>query len=242
MARRAREAFKVRDDVWDRYTLRVLHQLAARGLVDDETLSPVKIGKEGNVFTAESPAGRIIVKIYRLETCDFNRMYSYLASDPRFYGLQKKRRKVIFAWARREYINLQKAYAAGVPVPEPLAWKDHVLLMRLIGTAGRPASQLKDIIPGEGEVEDWYAQLVTAYRRLYHGAGLVHGDLSPFNILYDAGRLVLIDFSQAVPRSAPAARDAFLRDMRNLAAFFQKHGLAVSPRELGETILAEYHQ
>jgi len=236
VARRAREAFKVRDDVWDAYTLRILHKLAARGLLDDESLSPVKIGKEGNIFTAESPAGRIIVKIYRLETCDFNRMYAYLAVDPRFYGLHKKRRKVIFSWARREYINLHKAHAAGVPVPEPIAWKDHVLLMRLIGRHD-PAPQLKDTILSPEEAVSFEEQIIHGYRRLYHEAGLVHGDLSPFNILVDEGRLVFIDFSQALPRDAPSAKDAFLRDMKNLAAYLQKQGRRISPRQLGEAIL-----
>ena len=83
--------------------------------------SPISVGKESNVFSAKKGNDRVIVKIYRLETCDFNRMYDYIKYDRRYVTLRKQKRKVIFAWAQREYRNLLKAREAGINVPTAIA-------------------------------------------------------------------------------------------------------------------------
>ena len=54
----------------------------------------ISVGKESNIFSALTKEGKkVIVKIYRLETCDFGRMYNYIRGDPRFVNLKKKRRE-----------------------------------------------------------------------------------------------------------------------------------------------------
>src|SRR3989338_6492723 len=103
MAKKFRERFKTLNDVFDQFTIRNLFVLGSRGFFDEGTLSPVSIGKEANVFSAMRGSEKVIVKIYRLETGDFNRMFDYIKPDPRYASLGRKRRDVIFAWAQREY-------------------------------------------------------------------------------------------------------------------------------------------
>ena len=112
-----KEKFKTYEGVFDNFTLRTLFELSSKGHFEDLE-SPISIGKESNVFTALNKQGkRFIIKIYRLETCDFNRLYEYIQTDPRFLGLKKQRRKVIFAWCQREYRNLLNARDAHAPAP-----------------------------------------------------------------------------------------------------------------------------
>ena len=117
----AKEAFKTYDGVFDRFTFHTLFKLATQGHFDEGTLSPVKIGKESNVFSAKKGKKKIIIKIYRLETCDFGKMYDYIRFDPRFFDVRKRRRLVIFSWVQKEFRNLLKAREAHVRVPTPHA-------------------------------------------------------------------------------------------------------------------------
>ena len=72
MAKITREKYKTRNNVFDAFTERNLFELASKGLFDEETMSPIKIGKEANVFSVTKDGEKRVVKIYRLETCDFN--------------------------------------------------------------------------------------------------------------------------------------------------------------------------
>ena len=95
MEQPTREKFKTRNDVFDEHTNRILFELAGKGHFEEDTLSPLSIGKEANVFTALKDGKKIIIKIYRTNTCDFTKMYDLLRVDPRFPKLNKKRRKVV---------------------------------------------------------------------------------------------------------------------------------------------------
>ena len=133
MAKITKEKFKTYKGVFDNFTLRTLFKLSTQGYFDDmESLSPVFIGKDSNVFSAKRGKEKVIVKIYRLENCDFNRMFDYIRYDPRYIGLQRQRRKVIFSWVQREYRNLLKAREAGVRVPTPMAFLNNVLIEEFI--------------------------------------------------------------------------------------------------------------
>ena len=106
MAKKTKEEWKTYQNVFDNFTYRVLDRMISQGHFEG-LVGPVSIGKEANVFSAEAADGSlVIVKIYRLEACDFNRMYDYIKNDPRFVGLKRQRRKVIFSWVQREYRNL----------------------------------------------------------------------------------------------------------------------------------------
>ena len=225
-----REKFKIMDNVFDNFTERVLFKLQSQGHFD-ELKSPVMIGKESNVFLATRGKGLVIVKIYRLENCNFNKMFDYIKYDARYLNLSKKKRKIIFSWVQREYRNLQKAREAGVNVPVPIAFKDHVIVLSMIGK-DECAPMLKDVL---GTMEDEkivevLGQVIEQTVKL-HKAGIVHGDLSGFNILY-TNVPVLIDFSQGTITKSINAGELLSRDISNIRLLFKKHGLDKDVAEL----------
>jgi len=226
-----REKFKIMGNVFDNFTERVLHKLQSQGHFD-ELLSPIKIGKESNVFSASRGKDTVIVKIYRLENCNFNKMFDYIKFDARYLNLHSKKRKIVFSWAQREYRNLQKAREAGVNVPVPIAIKDHVIVMSRIGEK-ECAPMLKDVLGNmdSEELEKVLAEIIIQIVKL-HKSGLVHGDLSGFNILYDK-RPVLIDFSQGTITRSLNAKELFVRDMKNLSALFKRYGIE---KDIAETV------
>lgn len=236
MSKITREKFKTYGDVFDQHTNRNLFTLASRGLFED-LKSPISIGKEANVFSAETREEQdVVVKIYRLETCDFNQMYDYIKRDERYENLKGKRRQIIFSWCQREFRNLLKAREAGVRVPTPYQFKDNILVMELVGEGNTPAPKLKDDLPED--LEDFFGRTIAAMRRL-HRAGLVHGDLSEFNILNHRNEPVLIDFSQATTTRSVDARMLLERDCRNMARFFSKHGHDTTAEDVKERVTAE---
>lgn len=223
MARIAREKFKTRHDVFDEFTNRNIMKLISEGHFDG-LVGPVSVGKEANIFSAKKGNSLVIVKIYRLETCDFNRMYDYIKSDARYSHLKKRSRQIIFAWAQREYRNLFLARGARVRVPKPITFKYNILVMEFIGNA-LPAPKLKDRIPQNPAI--FHEQVVSSIKSLYD-SGLVHGDLSSFNILNWDDKPVLIDFSQGTTRNSPLAKELLQRDIKNVTHFFAKLGVDTS--------------
>lgn len=228
--RQTRAQFKTYKNVFDDHAERVLFKLSSQGHFK-HLAEPISIGKEANIFSAMKygPNGEeqpIIVKIYRLETCDFNRMYSYIRYDTRFLNLKKKRRLIIFTWCKREFQNLLKAREAGCRVPTPIAFRDNVLLMEYIHNHGetRPSPQLKDQIPEDPQA--FYEDVQQQMARL-NKAGLAHGDLSAFNILNRDEKPVLIDFSQCSPLDSANAQELIDRDHKNVNTFFKKLGVKV---------------
>ncbi len=219
MSRISKEKFKTEKTVFDNFTINTLRSLETKGFLDHETLIPLFIGKEANVFIGEGEKGLLIVKIYRLETCDFNRMYDYIKLDPRFKGVKRKKRDIIMMWVKREYRNLLKAREFHVRVPMPLIVKNNVLVMSLIGD---PANKLKDDIPKN--VSKFYVDTINQIKKLLK-AGLVHADLSQFNILNLDDKPVLIDFSQSTTKNSQRAKEYFERDLKNVNNFFLKIGL-----------------
>ncbi|MBN2453982.1 serine protein kinase RIO [Candidatus Woesearchaeota archaeon] len=228
MPRHMKEKFKTFGDVFDRFTERNLFVLSSKGYFEEDTLSPISIGKEGNVFSAKRGDGSVVVKIYRLETCDFGKMYSYIRPDPRYADLKGKRREIIFAWAQREYRNLLAAREAGVKAPIPIAIMKNILIMEFIGDEN-PAPKLKDAIPKNKK--KFFDEVVKNMQKFYK-AGFAHGDLSSFNILNHNESPVFIDFSQAMPLKAPNSDEMIERDCRNIATYFSKLGVKADEEKL----------
>ena len=156
MAKRAREEWKTYDGVFDAFTNRTLFKLISQGHFEG-LIGPISIGKEANVFSARTKTGKVAVKIYRLETCDFNRMYEYIKYDPEFMSIKKQRRKVVFTWAQREFRNLIKARKMGIRVPKPINVLNNVLVMEFIGE-DTAALKLKDHIPED--LADFYKKTI----------------------------------------------------------------------------------
>lgn len=215
------EDYKVSSEVFDKSTLLTLYYLANKGYIDILD-GVIKTGKEANVFFGEGREGEeLAVKIHRVTTGDYKSFLKYIEGDPRFRDIKKSRRRVIYTWVRKEYVNLRRAREAKVRVPEAVAYRNNVLIMRFIGKDRIPAPMLK-----EYEMKDPEAMLEEILKqagRLYRKAHLVHADLSEYNILVHRGRPVIIDLSQAVVREHPHA-DAFLhRDVSNLVRFFRDY-------------------
>lgn len=221
MPRIWKEEWKTYKDVFDQFSDRNIHKLISNNTIDGLE-SPLSIGKEANIFTAKKADDTVILKIYRLSTCDFNRMYDYLKADPRYPSVKPNKRQIIFAWAKREYRNLLIAREAGVNVPVPHTQYYNILVMECITSEDHPAPKLKDK-PPKKPVE-FYKELVEEVQKITK-AELVHGDLSPFNILNANEHPVIIDWSQAMPLTAPNMEEYARRDAKNLTRFFKKLGV-----------------
>lgn len=215
---------KTVDEVFDRTTLMTLYKLISGGLF--ETLDyPVSTGKEANVFHATTAeGGSLAVKIFRVNTATFRSFMTYIAGDPRFQSVRPNRRDIVYAWCQKEYKNLQRLREHAIRVPNPVAYNNNVLVMEFIGTAGTPAPRVKDKAPSDpvAALATMRAYMKTAWDK----AGLVHGDMSEFNILNLDDELVVIDVAQSVLKRHPMAKDLLERDLGNLARYFRKHGLA----------------
>jgi RIO kinase 1 len=212
-----REAWKVYGNVFSKHSNELLFQMSSQGHFE-ELESTISVGKEANIFTATTKDdSRLIVKIYRLENCNFNQMYKYLSQDPRYISLKRRTRLVIFTWTQREYRNLMLAREV-IKVPKPIAFKDNILLMEFIGDI-YPAPELKNAKPKNPK--NFHKKILDNMKKLFD-KGLVHGDLSPFNILNHHEEPVFIDFSQATMTTASNAKELLLRDVKNISTYFRK--------------------
>lgn len=232
MVRNSRAAFKIYGNVFDNFTETCIHKMISKGILD-KLESPIFVGKESNVFTGFKGSERIILKIYRLENCNFNKMYNLIRFDRRYLSLRNNRRKVIFAWAQREYRNLLMAREAGVAVPTAYAFSNHILLLSLIGDS-EPAPQVKNLYPKDPE--NFYRLVIENMKKLVK-ANLIHGDLSQYNILNHNESPVFIDFSQSTTLENPYGREYLERDIYNICTFFEKLGVVCDKKKVFEIML-----
>lgn len=229
VVRRSREEWKTYGNVFDTFTERNIFKLTGQGYFSEMDRS-IALGKEANIFSAIKQEGeRVIVKIYRLENCNFNKMYDYLKHDPRYVSIKTQRRKIIFAWTQREYRNLLKAREV-IRVPMPITFKDNIILMEQIGFGDDVALQLKiSDLPDPKKTADTIFEMV---KKLFD-SGLVHGDLSEFNILIHNEEPVFIDFSQSTTTESMNAPELLKRDIEILCAYFKrKHNLDFNPDKI----------
>jgi RIO kinase 1 len=138
-------------------------------------------------------------------------------------------------WAAAEFAALSRLWLTGretgaIAVPYPVQLRGTELILEFIGEeeTGQAAPRLAQTRPDAASLEDLWRQLVEAVTLLAR-AGLAHGDLSPYNLLVHAGRLVMIDLPQVVDVIAnPQGRDFLARDVRVVAAWFTARGLPAS--------------
>jgi len=227
------EQFKVEASVFDDATYAALYKLVQ----DDYIVAfggPISTGKEANVYTAlGADDTEVAVKIYRINASDFKDMRGYLDGDPRFEGIGADKKKVVLAWVRKEFANLKRARAAGVQAPEPIAVERNALVMEYLGTEDGRAKRLSEV---DLENPETAYEVVREYMRRLHGAGLVHGDLSEYNLVVYEDRIYVIDLGQAVTVHHPTAEEFLERDCENIAAFFGRQGHDVTADELQEFV------
>jgi RIO kinase 1 len=145
-------------------------------------------------------------------------------------------------WAAAEFAALSRLWELGVRVPYPVQLVGTELLLEFIGEDGQAAPRLAQTRPDPARLADLWRQLVDALTVLAR-TGLAHGDLSPYNLLVQDGRLILIDLPQVVDVVAnPQGRDFLARDVKVVSAWFRARGIAESvadPDRLTAALLAE---
>jgi RIO kinase 1 len=181
--------------------------------------------------------GKIVaVKIYRVTTSDFKKMQYYIQGDPRFNVRSNSKRQLINNWVLKEFKNLNRAYEAGVRVPQPLIAKNNILIMEFIGDSdGTPARLMRQSqISNPQYVVD---KIIDYIKKLYNDAELVHGDLSGFNILMEDDEPVIIDLSQGMVVDHPLSDELLNRDIENLIKDFKKMGIEISKDDIKRKIM-----
>ena len=200
-------------------------------------------GKEAvvHVVSKSGPGGRqyYAAKVYKKrEERGFRNRADYFVTQNLF-----KRRQILAigkktrfgkkleeaVWQNRETVYLRELSAAGADVPALVRAGDDSFIMEYLGDGQDRALKL---VEAKSEIMDPRG----AFARVLHNielflrCNIVHGDLSPYNVLYYRGRVVVIDFPQASdPRRNPNAQALLLRDIRNICAFFANWGLAADP-------------
>jgi RIO kinase 1 len=154
-------------------------------------------------------------------------MAQYITGDPRFAGVKGSRRRLIFTWAQKEYRNLLQAYEAGVRVPKPIAIEKNVLVMEYIGTEDGAAPMMK--VADIKDPEPFCDEVMEQYEGLYLKAGLIHADMSEYNLLLHDGRPYIIDLGQAVDHKHPMSKEFLRRDLANLSKIFKTYGILMDP-------------
>ncbi|MCX8158217.1 MAG: serine protein kinase RIO [Candidatus Diapherotrites archaeon] len=222
--------------VFDEDTILAVHKLAQRGYFNHLEFV-ISEGKEAVVFRAVDNKGNYFaVKIYKIETSNFKKMYDYLIYDPRFQGISNDKKSVIFAWTKKEYKNLEIAIKANLKVPLPIAYFENCLVMEFIGKDGVFAKTIKEDKPKDPK--NAYKQIIKFIAKLYENK-LVHSDLSEYNILNHNEDMVVIDMGQAVSTYHPLAKEFFQRDLNNIVKFFSKLGVNKSYEEALQEIKEE---
>jgi len=235
--RKEGEQRKLLDEFFDHSTLLAVSRLVNRGLFDSVDY-PISTGKEGGVFRATKGTEFRAVKIYRIGNTVFRNMPPYALESLRRESSAKNYGGLVFAWTRREHTILGRLADAGVRAPRPLGHLRNVLVMEFIGSPdGLAAPRLVDV-----PIEDpaaLYEDLVVQIGRMAREAHLVHGDLSPYNVLLHEGHAVLIDVAQSVPAEHPEAVRLLERDIRNFSKFLGRLGLEVAPEEFLDAVGAK---
>jgi RIO kinase 1 len=241
------------EQVLDPRTRMLLLQMINRGLVS-EIHGCLSTGKEANVYHAMSisqddeeaaPLHRAI-KVYKTSILVFKDRDKYVTGEFRFrQGYNKSNnRAMVKLWAEKEMRNLRRIHASGIPCPEPIFLRLHVLVMGFIGSSkGLGAPRLKDVDFNIPEPETrWralYMELLGYMRVMYQTCRLVHADLSEYNILYHKERLYIIDVSQSVEHDHPRSLEFLRMDIKNVSDFFRRKNVTtLSERTVYQFIIS----
>lgn len=196
------------------YDCLALNTLVKRGVLESISASPVGRGKESDVYKGITPAGRLVaVKFHRVGRTSFRqtrRLRVYVGDRHHISWLYQSRLA-----AESEFNALKILFAASVSVPEPVDWNRHVVVCEYLeGVELSEAPPLRD-------AATFRDQLVEEVGKAY-SAGVVHGDLSEYNVLVVEDTPVLFDWPQWVSSSHPSALYYLKRDLLNILNFFKR--------------------
>jgi len=197
--------------------------------VIDEVLRPLKSGKEAAVYIVRSGDEIRCAKVYKdLAQRSFQQRVQYQegrkvrgSREARAIGKASKygRKQQEVAWKNAEVDALYQLRDAGMRVPEPFGYFHGVLVMELVTDAeGSSAPRLGEVELSAQTAREYHCVLVQQVVRMLC-TGLIHGDLSAYNVLVGPDGPVIIDFPQVVSAAGNnAARAMLLRDVNNLTA------------------------
>jgi len=207
-----------------------LQPLVDDGLVD-EVLYPLMSGKEADVYVVRCGSDIRCAKIYKdAVKRSFKKAAQYtegrkVRNSRRARAMEKGsrfgRKQQEETWQNAEVDALYKLARAGVRVPQPYGCLDGVLLMELItDEEGDAAPRLNDVAMSADQAREDHALMMLYVMRMLC-AGLVHGDLSEFNVLVDEDGPVIIDLPQAVDAAANNSAHSMLeRDVQNITDYY----------------------
>ena len=227
-----------------------LQPLVDDGLVD-EILTQLMSGKEAQVYVVRCGAAIRCAKVYKeANQRSFKQAAQYQegrkvrnSRQARAMGKRTRygQKESEQAWVNAEVDALYCLAAAGVRVPRPYGFVDGVLFMELVtDVAGNAAPRLNELTLTGDEAREYHARVIAEIVRMLC-AGLVHGDLSPFNVLVDGEGPVIIDLPQAVNASANNSAGMMLeRDVDNMAIYFGRFAPELLETDYGMEIWALY--
>jgi RIO kinase 1 len=227
-----------------------LHPLIDDGLIDD-VICQLQSGKEAQVYMVR--CGEIVrcAKVYKeANKRSFKQAVQYqegrtTRNSRRGRAMQKRtsygQKESEQAWLSAEVDALYQLAAAGVRVPEPYGFFDGVLLMELITDAeGYAAPRLSDVSFSPEQAQEYHDRIIRDVVRMLC-AGLVHGDLSEFNVLVDANGPVIIDLPQAVNAAGNNNAAMMLeRDVNNMCDYFGRYAPGLLTSAYGKEIWSHY--
>lgn len=229
-----------------------LRPLQDEGLID-EVVRQLMSGKEAMVYVVRSGGETLCAKIYKEATHrSFRQAVDYTENRKTKNSRQARamakgskfgRQAQEAAWQSAEVDALYRLAAAGVRVPKPHNFHEGVLLMELVCDAhGDAAPRLNDISFSPEDARIHHQTLLREVVRML-SAGVVHGDLSEFNILFGADGPVIIDLPQAVDAAGNNhAADMLERDVANLRNYFGRFAPELLKTDYGREIWSLYEK
>ena len=227
-----------------------IQPLIDEGLVD-QVLRQLMSGKEAEVYVVRCGEDTRCAKVYKeAEKRSFRQNVLYtegrkVKNSRRARAMEKGsrygRKEQEQAWQSAEVNALHRLAAAGVRVPRPYNFLEGVLLMELVTDAsGNAAPRLNDLALGEAQAREYHRALIREVVRMLC-AGIVHGDLSEYNVLVGGDGPVIIDLPQAVDAAGNnSARIMLERDVDNLTAYFGRFAPELRATDYGREIWSIY--
>jgi RIO kinase 1 len=234
------------------WLLESLRPFYDRGLITD-VLARIKGGKEANVYRCEAHPGTglklVAAKVYRprmFRNLRNDKMYregrQVLTADGKIVKKTDHRvmraidKKSAFgeqvshtSWLMYEYNTLQRLHTIGASVPQPISSAENALLMSYCGDEHMAAPALSEITLDRDEAKPLFFETLRNVEIMLQN-GMIHGDLSAYNILYWDGAITLIDFPQvADSHSNSQAYMILRRDITRVCEYFQDQGVASDP-------------